>query len=169
MRSPLADIGGQITDFGDLIHVEAWLTKGNRRRFVWHVSAPRDTSPADRISTTPVLPHYPGADFSMDLQADKQVTLSPKWEDEMGNATTAPADATFTVTVDDSSVIALTDNGDGSANVASTGLLGTATVHGEATFGGRTATGDMLVVVVAGDAERFEFEASEPTEVTPDA
>lgn len=65
------------------------------------------------------------------------------------------------------SIINLTDNGDGTAVAAAVGVLGTANVHGEAT-GPVTASGDLQIVVVAGDAERFEIVAGAPEEVTPD-
>lgn len=105
----------------------------------------------------------------MDLQADKQVPLSVTWTDEVGNPTDAPADAVVVYTVDDPSLINLTDNGDGTAVAAAVGPLGTATVHVEATANGETVTGDLAIVVVAGLAERINVVAGEPTEVTPDA
>ncbi len=105
----------------------------------------------------------------MDLQADKQVPLSIQWTDEVGNPTEAPAEASVTYTVDDPSVINLTDNGDGTATAAAVGVLGTATVHVEASANGDTVTGDLQIVVVAGLAERLNVIAGEPTEVTPDA
>ena len=104
----------------------------------------------------------------MDLQADKQVTLTGQFTDEVGNAVPAPDGSTVTYTVDDASVINLTDNGDGTAVAAATGTLGTANVHGEASFNGSTVSGDLQIVVVAGLAERFTISAGEPTEVTPD-
>lgn len=104
----------------------------------------------------------------MDLQADKQVPLSLQWTDEIGNPVETPADASATYTVDDPTVINLTDNGDGTATAAATGTLGTATVHVETTGGGQTLTGDLSITVVEGLAERVNIAAGEPTEVTPD-
>lgn len=104
----------------------------------------------------------------MDLQADKQVALSGQFTDEVGNPVEAPEDATITYTVDDPTIINLTDNGDGTANAAAVGPLGNATVHAEAVADDFTATGDLLISVVAGDAERFEIVPGEVTEVTPD-
>lgn len=171
VRSPLADLGGQVTDLGDLLEVRALLIKGKRPHFVWRVGAPRNTTAADRFR--PPVHHlyvrYPGVDAAMDLKADQQVSLSIAWRDEIGNPTSAPDGATVAFTVDDANVIALTDNGDGTANAAATGVIGAATVHGEVQANGRTITGDLLLTVVAGDAERFDIETSEPTEVTPDA
>ena len=105
----------------------------------------------------------------MDLMADKQVPLSLEWTDELGNPVATPADATAVYTVDNAEVIALTDNGDGTAVAAATGVLGTATVHVEATGAGLTLSGDLQIVVVAGLAERVNVVAGEPEEVTPDA
>jgi hypothetical protein len=105
----------------------------------------------------------------MDLMADQQVTVSAEWTDEVGNPVTTPGDATATYSVDDpDGVLALTDNGDGTATVAATGTLGTATVHGDFTSADSALTGDLQIVVVAGLAERVNIVASDPTEVTPD-
>lgn len=104
----------------------------------------------------------------MDLAADQQVTLSGEWTDEVGNVVPTPDDATASFVNDNPAVINLTDNGDGTAVAAATGELGTANIHGTATAGDQTVTGDIQLVVVAGAAERFNIVASEPTEVTPD-
>lgn len=104
----------------------------------------------------------------MDLQADKKVSLSLAYTDEVGNPADTPASATATYTVDDPAIIALTDNGDGTAVAAATGTLGAANVHVEATFDGKTVTGDLQIVVVAGLAERVSVVAGEPEEVSPD-
>jgi hypothetical protein len=106
----------------------------------------------------------------VDLQADKKVALSVEFTDEVGNPVPAPADAVSTYTVDDPSIIALTDNGDGTASAAATGLLGTANVHLDTSSiaSGLTLTGDLQIVVVAGLAERVNVVAGPPEEVTPD-
>lgn len=161
---------GKVTDYGDLLHHEEWITKGTHLNFVWHVGAAVDASPEDRQPNAALPFTATGRiDSIMDLQADKKVTLTANYTDEMGNATAAPDGATVTYTVDDTSVISLTDNGDGTAVAAATGTLGTATVHSEATFNGQTLGGDLQIVVVAGLAERFTIAAGEPEEVTPDA
>jgi hypothetical protein len=103
----------------------------------------------------------------MDLQADKKVALSVAFTDEVGNSVPSPVGETVVYTVDDPSIIALTDNGDGTASAAATGVLGTANVHVEAT-GPVEATGDLQIVVVAGDAERIEIVPGTVEEVTPD-
>jgi hypothetical protein len=101
----------------------------------------------------------------MDLQADKQVPLALQWTDEVGNPVDAPEGATAVYTVDDPTIINLTDNGDGTATAAAVGTLGTATVH----VASGDLAGDLAIVVVAGLAERITVVAGDPVEVTPDA
>lgn len=171
VRISLADLGDAVTDRGDLLEVNALLIKGKRPYFVWRVGAPRNTTAADRVRPPAPLPlymRYPGVDVAMDLKADQQVPLSLAWQDEIGNPASPPAGATVDFSVDDSNIINLTDNGDGTANAAATGVIGAATVHCEVNANGRTVTGDLLLTVVPGDAERVEVVAGEPTEVTPD-
>ena len=158
-------------DLGDVtVRIDA-IVKGVRRHQVrWHLGVPFDTTAADRIVHGPSGISTPRkVDLIMDLQADKQVALSVEWTDEVGNPVATPDSATSVYTVDDPSVINLTDNGDGTAVAAATGVLGTANVHGEFTVDGTTVTGDLQIVVVAGLAERATIVAGEPGEVTPDA
>lgn len=157
-------------DCGDLIHYEEYLVHGAHIEPVWRIGAPQDTGPADRVvHDTYYSPRRPGrTDFIMDLKADNKVALVPEWTDEMSNKAAPPPDAVVSYTVDDPSVINLIDNGDGTWTAASTGALGVANIHGEASWGGRVATGDGQLVVVAGDAERFGVGFGTPEEVTPD-
>jgi hypothetical protein len=104
----------------------------------------------------------------MDLLADKKVALSTEFTDEVGNPTSAPAGAVVAYTVDDPTIINLTDAGDGTASAAAVGPLGTANVHVEATFDGTTVTGDLQIVVVAGLAERLNVVAGDVTEADED-
>lgn len=139
-------------------------------RFVWRVRAPRDTTPQDR---TPGLPGVPASrrevDLFMDLQADKQAIFELAGVDEVGNPTALPEDVSVTFEVDNPAVIVLTDNGDGTGNVAATGLLGVATLTGTVSRDGAPiATGVAAIQVVAGDAETFGITFGIPTEVTPD-
>lgn len=167
--SPIPNLRGQVTDYGDLLHVEQWIVKGRRHHhIVWHVGAIADTTTADRIISGVAQPPTGKVDLFMDLQADKKVPLSIGWTDELGNPTTAPDDFTVVYSVDDPAIINLTDNGDGTAVAAAVGTLGTATVHVEATVNGETITGDLAIVVVAGLAERLTVVAGDPEEVTPD-
>ena len=161
---------GKVTDYGDLLHVEQWLVKGLKHyNVVFHLGPPRDTTPADRVVSGTAHTPSGKVDLVMDLQADKMVPLSIEWTDEVGNVVPAPSGATVVYTVDDPTVINLTDNGDGTATAAAVGTLGTATVHVEATADGVTLTGDLAIVVVAGLAERINVVAGAPVEVTPDA
>lgn len=107
------------------------------------------------------------ADVIVDLQADKKVPLSVEFTDEVGNPVPAPEGEVVAYTVDDPSIINLTDNGDGTATAAATGVLGAATVHVDAS-GPLAASGDLQIVVVAGLAERLAVVAGAPEEVTPD-
>lgn len=165
----IPDIRGKVTDYGDLLHVEQWLVKGRHKRLAWHIGPPVETEPADRIPGGPTKPATGKRDAAMDLQADKKVTLSVEFTDEVGNPTEAPADAVATWSVDDTSIISFTDNGDGTAVAAAVGTLGTANVHVTVTDGVSTFDGDLQIVVVAGLAERINVVAGAPTEVTPDA
>lgn len=160
---------GKITDMGDVIVQEIWHVKGRRHfNILLHVGVPADTTAADRIVHGPTTASTGKADILMDLMADKKVTLSVQWADEVGNPTAAPDGATITYTVDDAAIINLTDNGDGTAVAAAVGTLGTANVHVEADVAGDIISGDLQIVVVAGLAERINVVAGPPEEVTPD-
>lgn len=158
-------------DLGDVVAEFNLRVKGLRRFGVrFHVGAPIDTTPEDRVIKGPPYSISTGkVDLTMDLQADKKVALSVQWTDEVGNAVPTPDGATAVFTVDDPTIINLTDNGDGTAEAAATGTLGTANVHLEATANGATLTGDLQLVVVVGLAERVSIVAGAPEEVTPDA
>lgn len=159
---------GNITDYGDLLFQQRWIVKGHNLSFRWRIGPVLPSTPADREPhSTPATPSGK-ATIIMDLMADQKVALSADFTDEMGNPAEKPADATVTYTVDDTSLITLTDNGDGTAVATAVGPLGTATVHGEASFGGRTVSGDLAIVVVAGLAERFTIATGTPEEATPD-
>ncbi len=159
---------GNITDFGDLLYQRRWIVKGTHLSFRWHLGPVQQSQPTDRVATgTPHLPNGK-ATTVMDLMADQKVALSAEFTDEMGNPAATPTDATVTYTVDDTALIALLDNGDGTAVATAVGPLGTATVHGAASFGGKTVSGDLAIVVVAGLAERFTIAAGTPEEATPD-
>lgn len=159
-------------DLGDVVAHFNLEVPGLRRYHIrWHVGPALDTTAADRIPHTPGTPRPTPrkVDLIMDLQADQKVALSLEWTDEVGNPTGPPADGgTVAYTVDNADVIALTDNGDGTAEAAATGTLGNAVVSVSAQAGGRTLTGDLAFVVVAGLAERVNVVAGAPEEVTPD-
>lgn len=157
-------------DLGDLNFEWAFRVKGLQPlHLVLHVGAPHNTTPEDRIiQPGPHPPITTRKDLVMDLAADQKVTLTGTYTDEVGNPTDAPVGSSVTYTVDDPTIINLTDNGDGTAVAAAVGALGTANVHAEATANGQTLTADLQIVVVAGLAERFSIVAGEPEEVTPD-
>lgn len=159
-----------IIDLGDATLNITLKVKGLQQlgaRF--HVGAPRDTSPEDRVvKGPPYAATTAKVDFIMDLLADQQVPLSIQFTDEMENPVPAPADAAAVYTVDNPTVINLTDNGDTTGNAAATGVLGVANIHADITANGRTITGDLQIVVVPGLAERATVVAGPPTEVTPD-
>jgi hypothetical protein len=161
---------GKITDYGDLIHQVRWIVKGKRLRAVLHVGRHRKATAAERDSSATRRTTTPGRiDHHMDLLADQGFDLlAPTFQDEMGNATDAPDDFTSEVTVSDAAILAVTDNGDGTSFIAATGTLGQATLSAVYTFNGRSVSGDELVTVVAGAAERVTLNFGEPREVTPD-
>jgi hypothetical protein len=130
-----------------------------------------DTNESDRVvGAPPTQQTLRKADVIVDLQADKKVALSLEFTDEVGNPVPTPTDAVIVYTVDDATIINLTDNGDGTASAAATGVLGTANVHVDASsvLAGLTLTGDLQLVVVAGLAERVNIVAGPPEEITPD-
>lgn len=157
-------------DLGDVVASFNLRVKGRRRlRLIWRIGPATDTTPDDRIIKPPPYAQSTGKrDVTMDLMADKQVVLTIGYTDEVGNPVDSPDGATSTFTVDDPTIINLTDNGDGTATAAAVGALGTANVHVAATLDGQELTGDLNIVVVAGLAERVTITAGEPTEVTPD-
>lgn len=163
---------GKVTDYGDLLHVERWIVKGLRLHFHLRIGPvdPRSEPPTSTFDVSTASPAVTGrTNPSMDLRADQQVVLSGGWTDEVGNPVPAPPQFTVVYTVDNTTVITLTDNNDGTAVAVATGVLGTANVHAEAnTPGMPTMTADLQIVVVAGLAERFTIVAGTPTEVTPD-
>lgn len=158
-------------DLGDVSLNVFVRVKGLRRhKIVWHLGPVRGTTPTDRIIKPPPYHRHTGrVDLIMDLRADQQVPLSIAFTDEVGNPVLAPSGVAVAYTVDDPTIINLTDAGDGTAVAAATGTLGTANVHADVTWDGETLSGDLQIVVVAGLAERVAIVAGEPTEVTPDA
>lgn len=157
-------------DLGDVIASFNLRVKGKRRfRLIWRIGAVTATTPGDRVVKPPPYAHSTGRrDLIMDLQADKQVALSIGFTDEVGNPVPTPPDTVSTFTVDDPTVINLTDNGDGTAVAAAVGPLGTATVHVVTELDGAQVSGDLAIVVVAGLAERVTIVPGEISEVTPD-
>lgn len=108
-------------------------------------------------------------DRYMDLLDDQKVACGLQWTDEVGNEVPAPdplpADFAAVYSVSDPSILALTDNGDGTATVASTGTIGSANVHVEVTANGATMTGDDAVNVVTDVASRISLKTGPPEHV----
>jgi hypothetical protein len=159
-------------NFGDVIaSIELRVPGLVRYHPIRHYGVPRNTSPEDRIVRgVPVpTPADSKKGVRMDLAADMKVSATVEYTDEVGNPTGTPADATATWSVSDPSVISMTDNGDGSAEFAAVGPLGSCEVTVSATAGGQTFTGTDTINVVAGLAERVNVAFGTPEEVTPDA
>jgi hypothetical protein len=101
----------------------------------------------------------------MQLQDDQQVTLSVAGSDAAGN----PVDlgsVGLSFAVDDDTILTLTDNGDGTALVVTTGALGTATVTvSDDPDGDGTANfqGSLAIDVVTGTVAEIAVTAGEPT------
>lgn len=108
-----------------------------------------------------------------DLKADNEFDLSMEFTDEMDNLVPAPAGATTVYTqTDGAAFVTLVDHGDGTATVTALGPLGNATIHSETLVdfgaGAVSLSGDLLVSVIAGDAQRVRIVAGPAREVTPD-
>lgn len=107
-----------------------------------------------------------------DVKDDKKVALSVgAYFDEPGNMVPAPVGAVIVWTVDEAGAEfgTLTDNGDGTATLAATGVLGPAQVHVEISAPGiATITGDEMYMFVPGDAARASIATGPEEEVTPD-
>jgi hypothetical protein len=160
---PAFDLGDVTLEWG--IRVKAFKPP----RFVWRVGPVSDSSVTPlRAGRTATKCPPRKVDLIVDLEADKQVAFALQATDEVGNPT--EFDGTIVFSVDDPSVVSLTDNGDGTGVAAATGTLGVATLTGTATRAsdGATFTGAEAINVVAGLAEAFSLEFDEPTEVTPD-
>lgn len=107
----------------------------------------------------------------MDLHADKKKLVTAVPTDEFGNPSSFAG--TMTYVGDNPALVAITDNGDGSAEFSAVGGLGNLGAM-NVTF---TATPDsgaspvvrvIAVNVIAGDAEAFTFAEGPEEEVTPD-
>lgn len=161
-----------LLDLGDVkLLIEARVPGLVRYHPIRHYGVPRNTSPEDRvIRGVPVpTPANTKMGVHMDLAADMKVSASVQYTDEVGNPTGTPADASATWSVSDPAIISMTDNGDGTAEFAAVGALGSCEVTVTATAGGQTFTGTDVLNVVAGLAERVNIAFGTPEEVTPDA
>lgn len=163
---------GRYKDMGDIVIHTEWLIKGRHWKIVFHTGAHRDLPVNQRpVPVTPTTQFTPERiDLIMDLGADKKVQLSVTFTDEVGNAVPTPIGATVVWAVDNTDVIALIDE-DPNVSIwaAATGLLGNAIVTATVTLPNSTVvTGDLLLSVVPGEAERVAIAAGTVEEVTPD-
>lgn len=138
-------------------------------RRVLKLGVPKKTTPADRVPTVPqpYSPRTGKVNIIMNLASDMQAPILGLVDlDEMGNEIGPSADqATYTTDDVAGTVIVLTDNGDGTGNVAAVGTPGTAQVT--ATFPDGTTLVETVNVVVGAMASRA-FKFGPATEVTPD-
>ena len=166
---------GQITDLGDVFRQERLIVKGRRHQFRLHDGPESDTTPADRVPTTPptVTPLPTGRIHTVrDLRQDKKFIRTYAPVDEFGTPTTEAFDGTIVYTTDSPALINLTDMGAGSVEVAAVGggALGPATLTFVASpaSGGAAIQIDDVINVVVGAAEGFAVVDSPDEEVTPD-
>lgn len=164
-------------DLGDaILNIQLEIPGLNRYRMRRHFGVPREATSQERqneqVEEFAFLYNLTTPDWQtgviMDLAADMGVDVNVEWTDEMGNPTGEPADATVSWATDDTSILSVTDNGDGSAFIAAVGTLGRAHVRVTASAGGKTFVGEDEIVVVPGLAERVNLAFGEPREVTPD-
>lgn len=156
-------------DLGDAVLSINLHVKGLKAsRLAFHVGAPRDSKVADRIKRGRVKTATGRKDFSMDLKADNTVDFTIEFTDEMDNPVATPDGATVVWSIDDDGVLSLVDDGAGTATITPVGPLDAAHLHADVTVGDQTLTGDVEIMVVAGDAERVSLVAGTPRETTPD-
>lgn len=159
-------------DLGD-VYAEINLRIKNaprKPRSVFKLGAQRSTVPADRVPSVP-QPYSPKngkVDLLMQLPSDKKFALGGMVDvDEMGNEIGPSADQPTSYTTDDveGMFIVLTDNGDGTGEVAATGVLGVAQVTAHFADG----TEEVLAVnTVVGEPSGRMFKVGPLEEVTPD-
>jgi hypothetical protein len=164
-------------DLGDIVAEINLRIKGKpgKPRQVMKWGPHRKTVPADRVPTIPqpYTPRDGKVDRIMQLQSDKKVAILGLVDlDEMGNEIGASAEQP-TYSTDDvaGQYIVLTDNGDGTGEVAATGTLtpeGAPAPLLTATFADGSTTVEAVNIVV-GDVASREFRFGPAEEVTPDA
>jgi hypothetical protein len=99
------------------------------------------------------------------LLDSQQAVLSVSGLDAVGNPVSVPSTG-LSFSVDDESILTLTDNGDGTALVVTTGTLGTATVtvnddpDGDGTV---NFQGSLAIDVVSGEVTEISVALGEPT------
>lgn len=102
--------------------------------------------------------------MSFALMDDQKVSLAVTGADDAGNP--VPLTGTPVYAVDQPALLTLTDNGDGTAVVASTGTLGTATVTvTDAETDGQAFVGSLAVDVVNSALTVIQVTAGTPEHV----
>jgi hypothetical protein len=157
-------------DLGDVVASFNLRVKGHQRYGIrLRNSVPEPTEPAERVQRGAVRPASTRGTVIMDLGADQKTTASVQWTDEVGNDAPTPPGATASYASSDTSVVAVNDFGDGTAEFVAVGALGSAVASVQVSDGlGTTLTGEETINVVAGHAERVRLSFSEPVESTPD-
>ena len=103
----------------------------------------------------------------MILKDHQQTVVRPRFVDAAENEVPAPGADVLTWRSSDESILTVTDNGDGTATVATTGTLGTASVtlsDDETGDGQPEFIGSLAVDVVTGPVTGIEVTADAPTE-----
>lgn len=157
-------------DLGDVVASFNLRVKGHQRYGIrLRNSVPEPTEPAERVQRGTVRPARTRGTVIMDLGADQKTTASVQWTDEVGNDVPTPAGATADYASSDTSIVAVNDLGDGTAEFVAVGMLGSsvASVHVSDGFGNELH-GEETINVVAGLAERVKLNFSAPVESTPD-
>lgn len=163
---------GQIIDEGDTLLQTRRIVKGRRVGFRLHDGTEADTGPVDRTPNgAPAVPATNGRiNVVRDLAQDKKFTRTYVAVDEFGAPTTFAGTLAFTTA--NPELINVTDNGDGSAEIAAVGSgnLGPAALTFTATpdNGNPPVVVEDVINVIVGAAEGFVASDSPDEEVTPD-
>lgn len=105
--------------------------------------------------------------MSFVLQDNQQVSFAVTGTDARGNA--AKLTGTPAFSVDDPSILELTDNGDGTGSVSSTGKIGSAILKVTDSEGNQEYVGSVAIDVVAGPVTAVGVVLSAPTDVNAPA
>jgi hypothetical protein len=99
--------------------------------------------------------------MSFVLKDNQQVSFGVAGKDARGND--VPLTGTPVFAVDDTDVLTLTDNGDGTGSVAATGTLGTAVLSvSDSETNGQQFAGSVSIDVLAGDVAAVEIQLGTP-------
>lgn len=93
----------------------------------------------------------------MDLTVGSSADVAIEWTDDYGQAVDTPDDAQGSFTSSDPNLVAVQDNGDGSARLTAASTSGTAMLTATFTSGGVQFTGELPVSVVDNLATRINI------------